>query len=351
MLNLFYKFKRQVSNQIKSSKKTFKKNVRHKNDFSWRKKQSNPYKLKDTKTPKKRKIFAFIFFVISMVTVGLWLFHPFFYITKISVSGNDRIDSSDILLTAKSYISQKKMYVIPGDTFLVVDQNKIEDILLSKYPLKEVMITKSFPSELSIVVQEKISYLIVDDTKTYAIYDLEGNNVETLKNVGKNEWKIEYEDVVVTSTSSTINMTNTTSTEIVLDQNSTSTTPIITQKREVARVHTPDFISIKSKYAKYPLVVFPDHDQKLIQNEIKTYGKKIIFLFEEFPNIVNGGVDYIVFNDQRNLQVISDNKLSFIFTFISDISKQLNLIKQVIEQNEKPTTYIDVRFGDRAFWK
>lgn len=339
MFNLgkyFYKSKKQLNRKVNYVKKdVLGTQTRHKKDFTWKKKQQNPFKQQEVYFNTKKKLLLLSIIIVCVSTIAIWIFHPFFLVTQIHISGNDRISSEEIRITIHAAINKKILFFIPGTSYLFVDELEIKNILLEKYPLKSVEISKSFPRTVSAHVVEKISYIVLDDNETYSLVDLDGNHVETLRNIGDDEWKIEYETVETFVTSTDEND------EIIMVPSS--------EKREVGRVHIPDVSSMQAKYGKYPLV----HINKEIvsQDLIKKVSKQIVSWYEDLPTKIGGGVNYFDVENNGQLTLWLEQGFYVIAKTEKPVLYQLRIISEVLNQESNNINYIDIRFPDRAYWQ
>lgn len=338
MFNLFkhfYKSKRKLRRNVAYIKKdVLGTNVRHKKDYKWKKKQVNPYKQQQDRFTTKSKALLLFGIICILACIGIWIFHPFFHINQIHISGNDRIATQELHKTVAATIDNTFAFVIPTNSYLFVNIPEIEQILKEKYPLKSVRIEKSFPRTLTVDIQEKISYLIVDDTKTYSLYDLDGAKVKILQNVGQGEWKIQYETITLTTT--TVNQNN----EEIVEE--------IVEEREVGRIHQPDTLGIRRAYDNYPIVLLSDTSQ-LYTREQADY---IISWYEEFntKKTDGGGIRYFKILNTTDFDIITDMGYIIHANTKQPVSYQMKILSEVLDR-DSATEYIDVRFSNRAFWK
>ena len=109
---------------------------------------------------KKRFInkLTFLFLIPLFIFVSLIaLFYvPYFRIKKISIEGNSSIDSAKIMADVSNYLTGKNFKIFPRDNFFIMPKKEFIDSLLKEFPrLKTVSLIKNFPNSISLKVTER----------------------------------------------------------------------------------------------------------------------------------------------------------------------------------------------------
>lgn len=103
----------------------------------------------------RRLIAASLLFVIVTGILGWYLFSEKFYITQVTLEGRRRISEDDIHQYIQNYISEKKWYVMPQDRIWSVPAASLAAGMKSSFPtLKEVAVSKEYPHTLDIHIEE-----------------------------------------------------------------------------------------------------------------------------------------------------------------------------------------------------
>ncbi|MBT3538648.1 FtsQ-type POTRA domain-containing protein [Candidatus Parcubacteria bacterium] len=331
-----HKIKKQVGRKFKRSHGfllgLFGSRNRRKRDFSWQGRESNPYR-----TQKKDHNWSFIIkisiLVGSTITVlAMCIYSSFFHISDINITGLQRIGETEIRNTIDGISSYKTLNIFPRKSYFLTDINEIRDILKERFPLRSVIVQKTFPNKLSIIIEEKISTLIYDNGKEYSYIGLEGNVVEKMRNVGDYEWNIKTETATSTNAEGEIE----------------------THEKIIERKHVPDTKTLINELGDYPIVY--DKREKTVEiNEAVLSSKEIQSLIEWF-NILTKTTDiplkYFVIEGEVGDFVVSTYEGWVIKThFENDVSSQIEKLKTILKEKVKrpQINYIDLRYEGRVY--
>jgi len=291
----------------------------------WEKSRPSPFKVRENR--KKEGGWAFIFFpVVLLVWAGLVFHLPYFKI-RVVESGNfqytTRAAVHDYL--TKNFLIGRKIF--PKDNFFIINNHAIENDLKQNFDFAEVKIDKIFPNTVLVVIVEKPAKIVFFNGESYWLLNEEG---KTIKKIGETAFEI------IPSTTPMIMTGDKTVSSSVLSAATTSILlPKIPQKKEFLK-----------EYYHLPLVtkarLSGDLDVKLIQN--------IIWWQENWPETSMGKIAYFDLPDKDQWVVITDKNFRVIAGFNEDNKKQQERL-MVILKNEKPTEYVDLRFGEKIYWK
>ena len=129
-------------------------------DFSWEGRNKNPYIREDKKSPRFSLIIRTILLLsILALTSFLLLSHSYFRINEVLISGTQRINTADLESAVRGIMDEKKFLLLRRDNFFMVNVEEIKDILLRRFPIKELVLTKTFPNSMSLALEEKISHI------------------------------------------------------------------------------------------------------------------------------------------------------------------------------------------------
>lgn len=308
--------------------------VGHKKDFAWQKGFNNPYKLKEPLSFKK-KLEIFLLIVSLFGTFFIIIFHPFFHINKINIDGLQRIKESEIKEDVLGIMKDKKLALFPKTSYFFTDIDEIRDILKDKYPIESITLKKSFPNELLIILEEKISTIIYDDGNKYSYLGLDGNIVETLGRVDENEWIENIEITTTTLADGTIRQ----------------------EKKVIERLHKPNINNILSKFGNYP-IVYDSRNTSSTESISPLIKPEIVSGIINWFNFLNKKTEipfgFITIEDGMGHGLISTREgwnllVSLSGRFNEQVDELNLLLKEKIDR--KNLNYIDLRYPDKVYWK
>ncbi|MCX6779251.1 MAG: hypothetical protein NTU97_03400 [Candidatus Magasanikbacteria bacterium] len=110
--------------------------------------------------------------------MGVFLFHPYFLIKNISITGNQTIAGDEILNKVNQVVSKKRFWFLDGKNIFFVNTNQIKKDLEDKFVFENLKISTSLPQSLNVEVQEKEAKMILftyfgSSTSTYNYFFLD----------------------------------------------------------------------------------------------------------------------------------------------------------------------------------
>lgn len=326
-------FRKKVDTIQHSLDSTFFESSSRKQDFAWRGRHHNPHitRPKSKEQAAKVKILAFI--GIAGATFGLISYHSTFKIDQVNLDGLNRIHEGDIRQTIEAALEGNSWLIFPRSNYFFVNIEEIQDILINKYPIASVTISKSFPKTLSVSVQEKISNIIYDNGKQYAYVDLNGNVLEIKRNVLEREWTAHFKEV--TSTDEFGN-------EL--------------RKQEIeSRKHTPDVVAITKELGNLP-ILYDARSIDLAQGASiidPNTAKKTVEWYDALTEKTDIPISYFEIEDEIGNVVIYTKEGWVIKGKLNNTNSQINELRAVLKEKiKRPNVqYIDVRYSGRVYWK
>lgn len=326
-------FKRKVHRLRSSIDTTFFKATSRRQDFSWRGSRTNPHINRSAKVCWKHRLKVLTIVACSTITFGLVLYNGTFQINEINVEGLVRIDETDLRETVHATMGGKRLLVVPRTNYFFYNIKELQSILEEKYPIERSVVQKSFPSAISILVEEKITNLIYDNSKQYSYVDLSGHVVEIKQNVSDTDF-VEVTEVV------------------------TSTNADGTEKREVKvleRNHKPHASNIQASLGEFPILYDKRHKEANINDTVLEEG--VAASIVEWYNLIAKKTDiplsYFEIDDARGEVIMYTKEGWHILARLERVEDQLTELQLVL--NEKVTrpnlNYIDLRFFGRVYWK
>ena len=303
-------------------------------DFAQSRRRKNPHVDRDKVTDWTLRIKLFVIIGSFVTTLGLAFYHPFFSVSEITVEGLQRIEERELRQVVDGALDYRFLFIIPARDYFVLDVDNIRDILLDRYPIQSIVVKKSFPNHLSIVIEEKISTIIYDDGESYSFIGLDGKVVEVGQKVGEHEWQIITESVTSTS----------------------DVGEVLEIEQEVERIHIPDVGGIKEIMGDFPLVYHNNPATSSLDGVVLS------------SKLVNGIVDwYEVISRESDIPVTYyeiQNELGTALIHTSEgwdikvridgnIQQQFRQLEAVLEKKiQRPyLQYVDLRYAGRVYWR
>lgn len=305
--------------------------------------RENPYKIKKKELPLLSiKITMFIVFLVGWAALLLYI--PYFRVNKISISGLNNLTKEEIdQFIADKYLKRSK--IIPYSNYFLVDIDKIKNGLNKQFALDSIQMQKKFPNEINITIVEKISSLIYDNGQKYYLMDSGGTVIKYLGDVSSNEF------INKTNTTPTTNTTNTNSSTdaLLIPSFSTNTTTISSSTRE----HIPDYKKIQRQFGSYPIL----YDKRGLSLEEKETGvlseQFISSVISWYKGLSGQGIEtkyFILENMNSGVTIDTTDSWNILFKPENSADLQINNLKNLLK-NIHPVNYVDLRFGDRVYWK
>ena len=307
---------------------------RHKKDFSWKNRNRNPLIAKEKISNTKIKIQIFLIVVAIISMLWLSIYHSFFHITKINIVGLQRISEEEITTSIRSVINYKKLFIFPGKNYFLVDVDEINAILKEKYPINSIIVKKSFPHSLSLIIGEKISTLIYDNGNKYGYIGLEGKIVEVIRTVGEDEW------------------VHKTTTTIITNEDGEK----IEEEKIIESTHKPPLNRIITEMGDFP-IVYDKRGREVVQNAVALKQDTVSGIIKWF-NLINNRTDipfgYVIINNELGDGFIKTKEGWEIKTKLNiDVEKQFESLEFILKEkvNRPNLSYVDLRFGSQVYWK
>lgn len=302
-------------------------------DFAWKRRKANPFR---SKAPARRKITFQLFVIITSLlsSVALLLYHPFFHLRHIEVSGLQRTDSEDFLFAVQGIIDYRVWFLFPKKNFFLFDEKELEDILLVRFPFQTVSIEALFPKTLRITVEEKISTLIYDNGKEYTYVGPDGRVIEPLRHVRDDEWLIETKKVTSTD-------------EFGVE---------IAREEIIREEHRPAIASLRHEFGRYPIVYDTRKKDTQPQDAVlkEETPDQIFEWFQFLERRSDISFQYMIIDSEIGDAVIKTGE-GWDLKILLDkpIERQITELEFALRESidGKPVHYIDLRYPGRVYWQ
>lgn len=293
----------------------------------------------------KRRIFLSALFIVIISWLGLMLYLPYFRINKVEFSGLTLINKAEI----NQYINDKYLTskFLPKNNYFLVSASKITKDIVEKYATTKVEVAKIFPGVLSISIEEKITSIIYDNGDTYALLDNNGSVVLIIPN---------GDTQISTGTPATSTAPTQLDNDLPPATTASSSISSSTTMTEIDDKHAPDWRKLSKSYISIPIL----YDARLQPVSDKQSGiltssfiNAIIDLQTQIRAAGVGEVRYFTTNNPVAGVAATTNKpWKILLQPSNSTADQIANLKTLLDsKNVHPTEYIDLRYGERVFWK
>jgi len=285
-----------------------------------------------------------IFGALGSVVVAwavLMIYLPYFRVQKISFEGLKIIEQNEI----ETYLTDKylKGGIIPHNNYFLLSETEIEKDIAAKYAIDAVDAIKMFPGVINIKIAEKITTIIYDNGYSYSLLDKEGTIIKVI-------------DQYVPNPTSTIS-TSTSSTITVLPQSYTlSLTSTSTSSSASINKHKPDYIKLQLEYDGIP-ILYDERNVLVADKQKKVFSPQLISAIIDWQKALKdegiGEARYFETDNPPAGFKLYLNKNWYLFIQPANpLADQINNLHTIVANKDmQPGEYIDLRFGERVFWK
>jgi len=245
----------------------------------------------------KKSVFYSLIFLFFLGGIIGFFYIPYFRIKKISIEGNTTVATEDLLAEVSNYLNAKYFKIIPNDNILILSKEKVIGDLLKKFSrLKDTSLNKNFPDTLSIIVKERNKEALFCPEKDKCFF-LDGNGLafEQAPNFSPGVYLTFF------------------------DERGSSTPAWESNSQVLPQEQFKNLINFKN--------LISGDNIKILE---------IILKKENIYQLQTNEGWYILLNDQNNAQITYQN---------------LKLALDQIKDKRKNLDYIDLRFGNKVFYK
>ncbi len=118
---------------------------------------------------------VFLILVFVFFSAVAFFYIPYLKIQKISIAGNSSLSTEKILIEVSSYLNSKTLFIFPRNNILILPKETISNNLLSQFPrIGEVSLEKNFPDSISVKIRERKQEALFCIDKECAFIDEDG---------------------------------------------------------------------------------------------------------------------------------------------------------------------------------
>ncbi|MFH0852888.1 MAG: hypothetical protein V1853_00580 [bacterium] len=297
---------------------------------------------------KGRVLGKYRFFLIEVITVFVLLayiilYSPLYILSEVNIKTSElsRLDNIDVNI--QSLLSQKYLGIFPKDNYFLLRPNSfaqsIKDKFSNQVVIEKLLISKIFPNTLNIDIQERAtSFLWKNSTTTFGL-DNQGYLAMIISEQDP------YQDLILFLNSNKINEQIG---QLIISPDSLSKAVDFISRLEPLGliydyVNIPEFECLAKSPPEIPQKANEDQEQEIDSN----------------TNINTDLIDQNNCNNEtlvlyaREFQVYID-KGWYIYFSIEDLDNQIYKLETTLQDSDIDTdglSYIDLRFGERVYYK
>ncbi len=260
--------------------------------------------------------------LVGILAVAGWIwfiaFSPTFRVTDIQVRGADRIPAWEIQDAVTEILHQRRWLVLPKASLIVVSEQDLITTLNERFVLEALTVTKKPPHTLVIDLKERVSAVLLQlPDGSQGLIDLQGNVTRLYK----------PEEAL----------------DVVPKQG-----PTLDEQQGRSRAQYPVLFDDKSETVELrEKAVRPETVQAVID-----LPKLLDARFNRAPYLADAHLDG---KSSQTLRAVTSEGWAIYLDASGSLAEQLDnaatILKTKVGTDRKNLDYIDVRFGDKIFFK
>lgn len=119
----------------------------------------------------KKKFFYFFFLSLFLSSVYLFFFSSFFEVKEIEISGAGRIEEQDLKNFLNSKIEKKILFLKTKNIFLISFKNLKKDTLINFPRIEEISFKRNFPRTIKVIIKKREPLALFLKENNYFLID------------------------------------------------------------------------------------------------------------------------------------------------------------------------------------
>jgi len=258
-----------------------------------------------------KKLF-FLFIILPAFGLYYVTYSNIFQIQKIDIQGNENIKKDDIENTILAQMEKKRFIVFPQKNIFFLNKKEMGDTIYNTFSLEQVHIKKNFFHGLQITLKEKKPFIVwIENKKSYYV-DEKGIAISQVEQFDAQKENFKDYNIL---------------------------------RHNIIYKNLPIIQNIASQ--KYYL-----KNEIIINNDLLLKIKKLI---QSINNIVKININFFEINDnEKYITIITAEGWKIYFSLEDDIESQIKKLELILDNKSKVgkiIDYIDLRYGDKIFYK
>ena len=112
------------------------------------------------KNTNTKKVVRIIWIIVAILAIQSIFQAPYFKVDQIEIAGNQDLSYDEVYETVSNELTASRFLVFKNNNYFLLKTEPIEDILVEKYNLDQATLDKDLPDKLLVTLKEKISHFI-----------------------------------------------------------------------------------------------------------------------------------------------------------------------------------------------
>lgn len=306
----------------------------------------------------KTKIYIILILIIIGWLIYLLFFSQYFLIKKIQIETDNPVLENNIQEIVSSQLAEKKFLFFRQNNILIFEIKKLKEDIQKRYLLENIEIEKVYFNTLKIKVSEKITALNWITQNRRFLVDFEGKVIREIPQFIKK--------LSIPENTSSINTNSQTPQQNIGSKGETSNggeidDTVSSDTLEPTKDENRSYNNRDVKMEDEKIIVIYDLENKNVtigeQILSKDQIQKIISIIEIFNKIVGVDILYFELNSSNIYDLVISTKEGWkvYMNITEDIDTQLDNLKLIFDekfkQDRSSLEYIDLRFGEKVYYK
>jgi hypothetical protein len=153
-------------------------------DYS-RKRFHNPlFERREYSRPRNIRRLAVMGLIMAALAGWIWFlaFSGFFSVTRVDIKGNARVATWEIEDAVKDIMKGRRWWLAPNDNLMFLSEDDLSAQLIDRFVLASAEVTKKPPRTISITVAERVSSIMMSSPDgSHTVLDLDGTAIRVFR--------------------------------------------------------------------------------------------------------------------------------------------------------------------------
>lgn len=281
-----------------------------------------------------RSKISLIFLILTGFAWFWFIFYiPYFTIKNLDFTGTEKSLAEKINIALKGEFESRKFFVLNKSNYFIFDEVNFKQKLEEMFMLSELEIKKIFPNTISVQAKEKTTSLVLMASDKDGIYDA---------------YFVDFDGMIIDV------LKDTERSYVPANSADRPDDPAAPMTSSTSKIKISDDI-----VSQMPLVELKNTNIAL-NARINVFNKtQVSTIIEIYENLNKEGIapDVIVLEDLKDTKITIQTKEGFLVYMTSEdtVQNQIENLKIVLKEkigdDRTKLQYIDLRFGDKVYYK